>query len=530
MFARTALTGLLVAAVIAISPALAQAVLTPTLTLEQGAGTTAGTSPATGFNINFNPRLGVDSVKNLSIAFPPGFLLNLGMNSGECVTSTAPNPLCVLGTGTIISTKGLSTPVTLYLVAPPTLANVAGIAFVIQGGATITGPVSPSASDPAAWSVSFVGFPIGIEAMQFTLAGPRLPTTCGASRTVSIQTLSYELNSTASASAPLAVTGCNTLPYAPKVAATVTKIKGGADVVVTITQSGADEAATGAIAFGNPNGVKINKVLAPCFKGTTCTVGTVDASSPVLPPTALNAGLLTLAGSINSGSLQQQVTGAVTMSFPPPYQFSVVGPLNLTEHTITFLSFPDIPMNSISYTFTGVPAGPAFTTECQNATIAATLVPQNGNPAVKVTGPVTNVGCGGAASAKPKASASWSGLASGKPKLSIHARGGSGGGLVSLSFGLPSGVSLSHRTLSTSALVKGLSLSGAAVKSVRIAGGRLAVTFKQAVGAVSLTARGPLLHESSTLEGKAKQHKTGKLTESVRVTDATGHTTSLRAG
>ncbi len=98
MFARTALTGLLVAAVIAICPALAQAVLTPTLTMEQGAGTTAGTSPATGFNINFNPRLGVDSVKNLSIAFPPGFLLNLGMNSGECVTASAPNPLCVLGT------------------------------------------------------------------------------------------------------------------------------------------------------------------------------------------------------------------------------------------------------------------------------------------------------------------------------------------------------------------------------------------------------------------------------------------------
>ncbi|HTC71452.1 MAG TPA: hypothetical protein VK655_01095, partial [Solirubrobacteraceae bacterium] len=283
MFARTALTGLLVAAVIAICPALAQAVLTPMLTLEQGAGTTAGTSPATGFNINFNPRLGVDSVKNLSIAFPSGFLLNLGMDSGGCVTSTAPNPLCVLGTGTIHTTKGVATPVTLYLVAPPTLANVAGIAFVIQGGATIIGPVSPSASDPAAWSVSFLGFPIGIEEMQFTLASPRLPTSCSAARTVTIQTLSYELDSTATASAPLAVTGCNTLPYAPKVAATVTKIKGGADVVVTITQSGADESATGAIAFGNPNGVKINKVLAPCFKGTTCTVGTVDASSPDLP-------------------------------------------------------------------------------------------------------------------------------------------------------------------------------------------------------------------------------------------------------
>jgi len=156
-------------------------------------------------------------------------------------------------------------------------------------------------------------------------------------------------------------------------------------------------------------------------------------------------------------------------------------------------------------------------------------VPENGSPAVKVTGPVTNVGCS-AASAKPKVSASWSGLASGKPKLSVHARGGSGAGLVSLSFGLPSGVSFSHKKLAVAALVKGLSLSGAAVKSVRIASGRLAITFTQAVSAVSLVARGPLLHESSTLEGKAKQHKTGNLSESVRVTDASGHTTSLRVG
>ena len=529
MFARTALTGLLVAAVTAISPALAQAVLTPTLTLEQGAGTTAGTSPATGFNINFNPKLGIDSVKDLSIGFPPGFLVNLGMNGGACVGSPAPSPLCVLGTGTIHSTKGVATPVTLYLVAPPSLADVGGVAFVIQGGATVTGPLSLASSSPSTLNLAFTNFPIGIEEMQFTLASPRLPTTCGASRTVTIQTTSYELTTTASASAPLTVTGCNTLPYAPKVAATVTRVTGGAQVAVTITQSGADESATSAVAFGNPNGVKINKVLAPCFKGATCTVGTVAASSPDLPPTALSSGLLTLAGSINSGSLSQQVTGSVTMSFPPPYQFSVVGPLNLTEHTITFLSFPDIPVSTLTYTFTGVPAGPAFTTECQNATIAATLVPQNGNPAVKVTGPVTNVGCS-AASAKPKASASWSGLASGKPRLSIHAHGGSGAGLVSLSVGLPSGLSFSHKALASSSVVKGLSLSGAAIKSARLGGGRLAITFTHAVSSVSLAARSPLLRESKTLEGKAKQHRTGKLSESVRLTDAGGHTTSLRVG
>jgi hypothetical protein len=527
MFARTALTGLLVAAVTAICPALAQASLAPTLALEQGAGTTAGSSPATGFNINFNPKAGYDSVKDLAIGFPPGFQPNLGMNGGTCVTSSAPSPLCVLGSGTIHSTKGVATPVTLYLVAPPSLSDVAGVAFAVQGGATTAGVLSLATSPAVSYNLSFTGFAAGIEEMQFTLASPRLPTTCTASRTVSVQTTSWELTH-ASTSAPLTVTGCNAIPYAPKIAATVTKVTGGAQVVVTITQA-PGESATGAIAFGNPTGVKINKVLAPCFKGTTCTVGTVAASSPQLPPTALASGLLTLAGSINSGSLSQQVTGSVTMSFPPPYQFSVVGPLNLSERTITFLSMPDIPLSTLTYTFTGVPAGPAFTTECQNATIAATLIPQNGNPAVKVTGPVTNVGCS-AASAKPKASASWSGLASGKPRLSIHARGGSGAGLVSLSVGLPSGLSFSHKALVSSTVVKGLSLSGAAVKSARIKSGRLAITFTHAVGAVSLVARGPLLLESRTLAGKAKQHKTGRLTESIRLTDAAGHTTSLRVG
>ncbi len=64
--------------------------------------------------------------------------------------------------------------------------------------------------------------------MQFTLAGPRLPTDLRCEPDgLDLRRLSYELNSTASASAPLVVTGCNTLPYAPKVAATVTKVKGG---------------------------------------------------------------------------------------------------------------------------------------------------------------------------------------------------------------------------------------------------------------------------------------------------------------
>jgi hypothetical protein len=44
---------------------------------------------------------------------------------------------------------------------------------------------------------------------------------------------------------------------------------------------------------------------------------------------------------------------------------------------------------------------------------------------------------------------------------------------------------------------------------------------------VSLTARGPLLSESSTLEHKVRKHKAGNLVTHVRLTDASGHATAL---
>jgi hypothetical protein len=300
-------------------------------------------------------------------------------------------------------------------------------------------------------------------------------------------------------------------------------------VLVTVTQ-GSGEAATSGIVLGNPTGVKINKVLSPCFNGTTCTVGTLTAESPVLPSTALGTGMLTLAGSVNSGSLSNPITGEMTISFPPPYQFSVKGPLNLTEHTITFSGVPDIPLSAINFSFTGTPAGPAFTTECKTGTIAASLVPQNGGAPAKVTGPVTNVDCP-PPSAKPTATGSLGGLASGKPKLKLHAaRGSVGPDISSLSIGLPSGLNFTSKALvckhGKCASAKGLSVS-AAIKSARIQSGKLVITLAHAAASVSVSAHGPLLFESKTLQSKAKKHKTGKLVTHLRVTGANGAATAL---
>jgi hypothetical protein len=236
------------------------------------------------------------------------------------------------------------------------------------------------------------------------------------------------------------------------------------------------------------------------------------------------------------------ITGSVTMSFPPPYQFSATGPINTTEHTISFFGIPDIPMSTMTFTFTGTPAGPAFTTACEPGPITASFVPQDGNPPVKVTGPVTNVNCvKGISEAKATASGSLSGLASGKPTLKLRASHASGGpGIASLSIGLPAGLSFNRKGLAkrhacegksrkctTTASARNLSMSGAGLKSASIQGGVLRLTFTHAVGGISLIARGALLVESKALTRRARQHRVKALSAHLRITEAGGNSTNV---
>lgn len=541
MLSRSVLIGLLAAAATAVFAPAALATITPRLAIEQSAGTAAGSSVATGFDIKANTTV-TDRLSSLTMGFPAGLLVNLNMNGGACVNSASPTPTCELGTGTINGPTG--TPVALYLVASGKPADVAGVALVIQGGATINGVLTLTSSPTVALNLVFGEIPAAsnVKELQFTLSSLRLPTSCSAVESVTLQASSWEGGS-GSTSAPLSVSGCSSLPYAPSVAATVTKEGGssGALIEVQFTQ-GAGEAATSALEFGEPPGVKLNKVLAPCFNGVTCTVGTVAATSPLLPSTALAAGMLTLAGSINPGNPSQAISGSLTMSFPAPFEFSVAGPIDLAEKMLTLTAVPDVPLSTLTFSFTGIPAGPAFTTECEAGTIAATMVSQNGNPPVKISGPVTNVNCP-PPSAKPTASGSWSGLASGRPQLRLHAaRGSNAPDISSLTLTLPGGVSFARRALgthrscrkvhghqrcTTSPSVRGLSLSGAALAKARLEEGELVLQFAHAVPAVTLLAHGPLLSESKGLQRNAKRHKTGNLAAHIRITDTKGRATAL---
>jgi hypothetical protein len=539
MLTRTALIGLLAAAAAAILPAAAMATVAPSLAITQGNGATAGSTVTTKLSAAFTNNHG-DAPKAITVTFPPGFLLDLGQNEGKCLASSAPSPSCALGYIKFSAAGGEQSTARLYLLTPPTIGDVAGIALEKEA-TTETAPVKLLTTPADELKVEFPPLPTtnsegtdngGIVAAEIVLEGTRLPTACGAPLFFNLTATTFSNSSSSvSADTPLEVTGCSTLPYAPKIAATVTRVphaEEGSDVAITLTQPNpSGESATSGFEFGNPKGVKTNKVLAPCFKGATCTVGTVAASSPTLDSSELSTGELTLAGSITSGNLSAQINGAVTMSFPPPFQFSVNGPINTNEHTITFLSLPDFPLGSITYTFLGVPEGPAFVSNCEvPSTISATLTPQDGGPSVNVTGPVTYVNCP-APTPKPTASGSLSGLNAGKPKLHIHASHGKAENLKSLSIELPEGLGFSRKALGAHHVVHGLSLSGASIKSARVTNGKLVLMFAHPAPSVSLTARGPLLHEGKTLEHRAKLHEPGELVASLGFTDAGGHASSV---
>ena len=72
-----------------------------------------------------------------------------------------------------------------------------------------------------------------------------------------------------------------------------------------------------------------------------------------------------------------------------------------------------------------------------------------------------------------------------------------------------------------------MSLSGAGLKSARIQGGVLLLTFTRAAGSLSLAARGPLLVESKALTRRARQHRVKALSARLRITEAGGSSTNV---
>jgi hypothetical protein len=506
-------------------PATASADFTASLSLDQSAGTTADTSPAIGFDEKFGSSNG-DAVRTVSLALPPGLLANESIAGGRCLLSSSPSAGCQVGSGTVSLAGGGSQPFAVDLVKPQHPANLAGLSFVFGTTPLTTSDVMLGASG-AATVVSNLA--AGIAETNFTFTDLRLPSSCPSPGANVTMTAVSQSGVSVTATAPLTVTGCSGLPYAPTLAVSEAKDAKdqGATLGLHITQA-ANEAASRTIILKLPSGIGVNVAAdTRCLTGanTGCMIGSAAASSPLAPMKL--TGTVKLAGSRSSPT--------VTVAFAAPFALTLVGDVNLTAGTLTINDVPDVPLTDLKLMITGPNGQKAFTTTCRPSHTTGTFTSQSGMTKV-VSSKVTLTHC----AATPTASGSARGLATGHPKLRLTASQGQGAAkIASIAVSVPPGLKFARSVISTAktcitkhrrrtctTTIKGLGVSGAKVKSVALRGGALMITLKKAAEDVAVNLSGPALTETGALQSDVKTHKVTRVTATLKVTDAK-HTTTL---
>lgn len=126
------------AGVSAFAPA-ARAAISPTLSLDQSAGTKAGATLNLGLDLKFIDT-GTDSPHDLAINLPPGLLADASRAGGSCLkAANVSGAACGVGSGAVTATPdpipgvfnlplSVSVPVTFYLVPSPAAGDLAGLA------------------------------------------------------------------------------------------------------------------------------------------------------------------------------------------------------------------------------------------------------------------------------------------------------------------------------------------------------------------------------------------------------------------
>jgi hypothetical protein len=537
---RGALVGALVVLATALSAHGAPAAVTPSMSLDQSAGTQAGAFQDLGLDLKFNTAGTYpvpDSPQHLTIMLPPGLLANADINGGACLTTTALNDSCQVGSGTVTAYAPsglvpLPVNVTFDLVQPPAPGDLAGLAVNDNGtqiGSTAGITVRPS-SDPngVGLSISFVlpnnlyGIPINITEINSTFQALRYPTTCpGNPAPVLVQVDSYADPTVHTLSAPLNVTDCASLPYAPQLAVSATK--DGGDRVVSLTTSvtqAADESPTRSLTLSFPGkalGVNLMAVKLLCVNlSSNCTpVGTATAVSPLYPTP------LTASAYLTGTALGPQLT----LVFPAPFPLTLTGSVTLTTKTATFTGLPDIPLTSLKLVLNGGADG-LFLTNCNpgNGVADGTSTDQQGDHTVSASVPFDISGCpassytatsntgpstGGAGSgpstppaynaAPTVTSPAMVDARSERPSLSFRVNERKGAAkLTQISVRLTPGISFVATRVGRRTRIMGVSLSGARIRSLAISHGRLIIRLRRPARSfrVRLTS---VLHEDAAL-------------------------------
>ena len=564
----------------------AGAAITPSLSLDQSAGKTAGSLANLGMDLKFTDT-GTDSPHNLTINLPPGLLANAAINGGACLKSTnTSGTACEVGSGTVTARPDLlvlglpasiPVPVTFYLVPPPKAGDLAGLTVIgnvlglnEQLGSTGDIKVRPT-GDPRG-----VGVTIGLTLPnQLTLSGLtvplvtisvteikstfdrlRYPATCPSSPaqlTASVD--SYDDATVHPLSAPLSVTGCSSLPYSPVFKVTATRDKADRQVALatTVTQ-GSNEAPSRSVSLAFPTTVlapNLASIQALCLNlasGSCQQVGSASATSPLYPATLTGKAYLT--GSSSGLSL--------TLVFPSPFPLTLTGAVNLLKNSATFSGLPDIPLTNLAVNLNGGAEG-LFLSTCAtpSGTATAALTDQNGDKSTTVPAAFAVAGCpgvsgqsggagsgGGSGSAPPGSAgnassaggvtvghvklsrARFSGLRAGRPALSFRAavtRGASK--LQSLSVSLPRGLSfIAHRHRPAHVTIR-----GAKMRSLALSHGRLVISLAKAASAVTVSIGRGGLAERGSLRSALTRHRVRTLGLTIVAANTRGQRTTVRA-
>lgn len=565
------LAALVAAIAFAVIAPAASASISPTMTLSD-TSSAAGSSTNLTIDVQFSPSSG-DSPKDLTVLLPPGLLSNAAIDGGACLsnTSTTPVAACQVGTGTVTAAGLGILPITgtlaFDLVAPPKPGDLAGVAaFLTLLGSTseLGSPADvtvrpPGSADGVGLNMAFTnmpdtydGLPISVSDLDTTFSGMRMPTSCPSpSARVIASGDSYSDATLKTSSAPLAVTDCSAVPYAPKFSVNATKdgTDGGVQVVTDITQQ-ANEASSRNVALTLPPAVLTPNVEAVLSGGLLCSsstlsackpIGSASASSPLYPKALTGTAYLT--GTFTSP--------AITVAFGPPFALTLNGAVNLASNTTTFKGLPDIPLTDLEVTLAGGPDA-VFATTCNasSGTASATLTDQNGDRTVTAPAPfsISNYnaatcapppgqGGGGASgsgsgakAAGPRLEAALSGLSRRRPTLEALLLAGSNAPkLTAFAVQLPAGLHFAKHRVHGRLRLEGVSVGGAKVRSVILKRGVLVVKLRRAAAGISLKVSRTAIDESATLERSVRHNRIKSVVLVVAVRDANGKITDLRA-
>jgi hypothetical protein len=541
---RRALVGLVVAAA-------AFAALPATALAAGETFTVTPTNPQAGGFTNVTTSLtfdAVDTPKTVVTSLAPGLLGNLNANPACLIGSQQLTAACQVGTASVtIATPSPNTFTgKLYLVpAAAGSSDASGIEFVPDAGSppqltnqyfgvtlnpTTPGSLNLTTTFPDPSPAHITGFTANfttLNGQEFT----RLPSSCGPATSTANITY-YNGTPAGSASGSFTPTGCANLPYAPAITAAIARDSNGNGAAVTlgITQA-ATESASKTIVLQLPKGLTPNVgAVASCLNATGCKIGTATATSPIVPSVALANGTVTLTA--------QGTVPSITVSWPAPFAISLTGAVNLNNNSVTFANVPDVPLTALTLNVTGTSSGKAFNTDCAPANIGGTFTSQSGVTKT-VSAAIKFTNC----ALKPTVSGSTAGLAGGHPKLKFKITHGKGApNVAAVTLGLPGGLKFSRSAIvkhttcttknkkkkcSTTTLIKGLGIAGGKAKSVAIKRGKLVITLKKAAGKLTITASGPLVSESKSLQTKVKKHKVKSLKFSLKITDAKHASSSL---